>query len=227
MTRSPRAYKYFDILGMAFVACLLVSNIAAQKLFAFGSFTFTAGVLIFPLSYVFGDVLTEVYGYAKSRRVIWTGFACNLFLIAVLAVAVELPPARGWPLQEQFATVLGFVPRIVAASMLAYLIGEFANSFILAKMKIQTEGRHLWMRTIGSTVVGEGVDTIVFVTVAFAGVFPVDLLIRTAISGYLFKVAYEVAITPITYVFVTWLKRAEGVDHYDRDTNFNPFGTTG
>jgi uncharacterized integral membrane protein (TIGR00697 family) len=220
---EARQFKYLDLVGMAFVAVVLVSSVAASKLFAFGPFTFTAAILVFPLAYIFGDVLTEVYGYAQSRRVVWMGFGANAFMALTLAVAVALPPAAGWPLQEQFASVLGQVPRIVAASLLAYIAGEFANSYVLAKMKVRTKGRHLWMRTIGSTVVGEGIDTVVFVSVAFLGVLPTEVLVATMISAYLFKVAYEILATPLTYWVVGKLKAAEGVDVYDNNTNFNPF----
>jgi len=222
-TSSPNRFHYFDILGMAFVAVLLVSNIAAQKLFAFGPFTFTAGILVFPIAYIFGDVLTEVYGYARSRRVIWMGFAANAFMTVVLVIAVYLPPADGWPLQREFAAVLGFVPRIVVASMIGYCAGEFSNSYVLAKMKVRMGGKRLWMRTIGSTLVGEGVDTALFVFIAFYGVLPTNVIVATIISGYIFKVVYEIIITPFTYMIVGALKRREGVDFFDRRTNFNPF----
>lgn len=225
MTNSqPRQLlRYYDLVGIGFVAVLLVSNIAAQKLFALGPFTFTAGILVFPFAYIFGDILTEVYGYALARRVIWMGFLANLFLVAILQLAVRLPPAQGWPFQEQFAAVFSLVPRIVLASLTAYWLGEFSNSFVLAKLKVWMKGRHLWMRTIGSTIVGQGVDTLVFVLVAFAGILPWSVLSAAILSGYLFKVFYEAAITPLTYVIVSRLKQAEGIDHYDRTTNFNPF----
>lgn len=218
-----RPAKYFDLVAVTFVVALLVSNVAAQKLFAFGPFTFTAGILIFPISYIFGDILTEVYGYARARRVIWAGFGANLFMVLVIQAAIALPPAEGWPFQEQFEAVLGFVPRIVLASVLAYWAGEFSNSYVLAKMKIWAEGRHLWMRTIGSTVVGQGIDTAIFTLVAFVGVLPNAVIIRTIISGYIFKVVYEAVVTPVTYLIVGRLKRAEGIDVYDRDTDFTPF----
>lgn len=224
---SSSEFKYLDVIGMAFVAVLLVSNIAAQKLFACGPFTFTTGIIIFPVAYIFGDILTEVYGYARSRRVIWVGFVANLFMVVILAVAVWLPPADGWPFQDQFATTLGMVPRVVVASMVGYWAGEFSNSYVLARMKLWTEGRHLWMRTISSTVVGEGVDTFLFVVVAFAGVLPAGVLVSAGLAGYIFKVLYEIAITPVTYVVVGALKRLEGVDVFDRETNFNPFRLSG
>jgi uncharacterized integral membrane protein (TIGR00697 family) len=210
-------------IACLFVAVLMISNIAAQKLFALGPFTFSGGILLFPISYIFGDVLTEVYGYARSRQVIWAGLVCNLLMAAFLWIVVQLPPAQGWPLQEQFATVLYLVPRVVVASTIGYWAGEFANSFVLAKLKVLTSGRFLWVRTISSTAIGQGVDTVIFVLIAFAGIFPQDLLVRAIWSGYLFKVLYEAVATPITYVVVRFLKRAEGIDVYDRETNFTPF----
>ena len=215
--------KYFDLIGMAFVAVLLLSTIAAQKLFVLGPLVLPAGILLFPLAYIFGDVLTEVYGYARSRRIVWMGFAMSLLMVITFAIAVALPPAPGWPMQESFAAVLGFVPRIVFASLLAYLCGEFVNSYVLAKLKVRTSGRHLWFRTIASTLIGEAVDTSIFMTAAFWGVLPLPVLLSAMLSAYLVKVGYEIAATPITYQVVNALKRAEGIDHYDVGTNFNPF----
>lgn len=220
---SPRASALFVFIACLFVAVLMISNIAAQKLFALGPFTFSGGILLFPIGYIFGDVLTEVYGYARSRQVIWAGLVCNLLMAAFLWIVVQLPPAQGWPLQEQFATVLYLVPRVVVASTIGYWAGEFANSFVLAKLKVLTSGRFLWVRTISSTAIGQGVDTVLFVLIAFAGIFPQELLVRAIWSGYLFKVLYEAVATPITYVVVRFLKRAEGIDVYDRETNFTPF----
>jgi len=218
--REPRL---FDVIAMTFVASLLISNVAAQKLFAFGSATFTAGVIVFPITYIFGDVLTEVYGYERTRRVIWTGFACNIFLALVLWIAIALPPAKGWPLQEQFSRVLGLVPRIVAASITGYWIGEFSNSYIMARMKLATKGRWLPARTICSTIVGELLDSVAFVLIAFLFVFPAGLLAQTIFYGWAFKVLYEVIATPLTVLVVRWLKQYEGVDVYDTNTNFSPF----
>ena len=214
---------YYDLVGMAFVAIVLISSVTASKLIAIGPFTFTAGIIVFPIAYIFGDCLTEVYGYARARRIVWMGFAANLFMSFVITIAIALPPAQGWPFQEQFAAVLGQVPRIVAASLIAYICGEFSNSYVLAGMKVWTQGKHLWMRTIGSTIVGEGVDTAIFVLVAFWGVFPGTLLTTTIASAYIFKVLYEILATPLTYWAVRRLKAAEKVDHYDVKTNFNPF----
>jgi queuosine precursor transporter len=215
--------KYFDLIGMAFIAVMLTSTIAAQKLFVIGPLVLPAGILLFPLAYIFGDVLTEVYGYARSRRIVWMGFAMSLLMALVFALAVALPPAPGWPLQESFAAVLGMVPRVVFASLIAYLCGEFINAYVLAKLKVRTSGRHLWLRTISSTLIGEGVDTTIFMTLAFAGVLPTSVLLSATLSAYIVKVGYEIAATPLTYALVNALKRAEGVDHYDVGTNFNPF----
>jgi queuosine precursor transporter len=215
--------RFFDLIGMAFIAVLLISTIAAQKLFVLGPLVLPAGILLFPLAYIFGDVLTEVYGYARSRRVVWMGFAMSLLMAVVFALAVALPPAPGWPMQEPFAAVLGLVPRIVFASLIAYLCGEFVNAYVLARLKVRTSGRHLWMRTIGSTLLGEGIDTALFMTIAFVGVLPTSVLLSAMCSAYLVKVGYEIAATPITYALVNALKRAEGIDHYDVGTNFNPF----
>ncbi len=215
--------RYYDLVMAAFVAVLLISNILSTKITKLGPFSFDAGTLLFPLAYIFGDILTEVYGYARARRVIWVGFAAN-FLMSVLIIAVgKLPPAADWPFQEAYMNVLGLTPRIVIASLAAYWVGEFSNSFIMAKMKIWTKGKLLWLRTISSTVFGEGIDTVIFVLVAFMGILPQQLLLAVIISNYIFKVGVEILFTPITYLIVGGLKRAEGVDYYDRKTNFNPF----
>lgn len=222
-TKATQNPKYFDLVAVAFVATVLISTIAAQKLFAFGPFTLTAGIIVFPFAYIFGDILTEVYGYARTRRVVWAGFASNAAMSLVLAVSVALPPANGWPFQDAFASVLGQVPRIVFAALVAYLVGEFLNSYVLAKLKVATKGRRLWLRTISSTIVGQAADTTVFVLIAFVGILPGEVLIATIISGYAFKVCYEILATPLTYMIVGYLKRAEGIDYYDRSTDFNPF----
>lgn len=220
---TPPALRYYDLIGMAFIAVLLISNIAAQKLFVLGPLVLPAGTLLFPIAYIFGDVLTEVYGYDRSRRIVWMGFAASLLMAVVFSIAVALPPAPGWPMQEPYALVLGLVPRLVLASLVAYLCGEFLNSYVLAKLKVRMQGRHLWIRTIGSTLLGEGADTAIFMTIAFAGILPTPVLLSAIVSAYLVKVAYEIAATPLTYVIVRALKRAEGIDHYDVGTNFNPF----
>jgi queuosine precursor transporter len=182
----------------------------------------TAGIVIFPISYVIGDVLTEVWGYAAARRVIWLGFACNALMVAAIWLGGQLPPAPFWTGDAAYAEILGQTPRIVAASFVAYLIGEFANSFVLAKLKITTRGRWLWLRTIGSTIVGQALDTGVFVSLAFAGTVPPGVLAQIIAGQWLFKVLYEAAATPLTYAVVAWLKAREGIDTYDHETDFNP-----
>ncbi len=219
----PRGSKYFAVVASLFVACLLISNIAAQKLIPIGPFIFTGGILLFPVTYIAGDVLTEIWGYARTRQVIWTGFVASGFMALFMQIIVMLPPAPGWENQDAFASVFHLVPRIVLGSIVGYWVGEFANSFVMAKMKIYTKGKHLWARTIGSTVVGQLLDTIVFVAIALTGVYPTPVLITAVWSGYLFKVLYEAAATPLTYAVVGWLKRAEGIDVYDHRTNFTPF----
>jgi queuosine precursor transporter len=221
----PRVYRYTDLIAAAFVGVLIISNLASTKILALGPFTFDGGTILFPLAYVFGDVLTEVYGYRRSRRVIWTGFFWLVVTAGVLAIVDALPPAGGWDLQDSFHAILGQAPRIVAASLIAYFCGEFANSFVLAKLKIATEGRWLWTRTIGSTLVGEALDTAIFLSIAFLGVLPNELLLTVFVSNYVFKVGTEVVLTPVTYQVVRFLKRAESEDYYDRGTNFSPFAT--
>jgi len=206
-----------------FVAVLLISNVASAKIVKLGPLTFDGGTLLFPISYIFGDILTEVYGYRRSRRVIWVGFFCAALMALTFAVVGWLSPAEGWNNQSAYDAILGTTPRIVLASLTAYWAGEFSNSYTLARMKVLTRGRWLWMRTIGSTLVGEGVDTLLFVTIAFAGVLPTSLLIAVGLSNYVFKVGIEVLMTPLTYQVVSFLKRTESEDVYDRDTNFNPF----
>ena len=214
---------YFDIIMALFVAVLIISNIAATKMLKLGPFTFDGGTILFPLSYIFGDILTEVYGYKRARRVIWTGFFCTFLMAAILMIVGKLTPAADWPFQDAYMAILGMTPRIVLASLIAYFAGSFSNSFSLAKIKIATKGKWLWLRTIGSTIVGEGIDTILFILIAFWGVLPASLLLTVIISNYIFKVGVEVIITPLTYKVVGFLKRREGVDVYDVNTNFNPF----
>ncbi len=212
----------FLVFAGLFVTCLLTANVIATKLIAVGGLVLPAGVVIFPISYIVGDVLTEVYGYAAARRVIWLGFACNALMVAAIWVAGELPPAPLWRGQTAYAEVFAQTPRILVASFLAYLAGEFANSAVLAKMKIATRGRWLWTRTVGSTIVGQGLDSLLFVTLAFAGLVPVAALTGIVLAQWVAKVAYEAAATPLTYLVVGWLKARERVDVYDRDTDFNP-----
>jgi uncharacterized integral membrane protein (TIGR00697 family) len=222
MTR--RTYKYYDLVMAMFVTILLCSNvIGAAKVATVWGFTFGAGVLFFPISYIFGDILTEVYGYARARKVVWAGFGAIIFASFMSWVIVALPPAAGWSDQSSYVAVFGQTPRIVFASLAAFFVGEFANSYVLAKMKIFTEGKYLWTRTIGSTIVGEGVDSIVFYPVAFLGVWNTQLVIQVMITNYIIKVVWETLVTPVTYKVVNFLKRAENEDYYDRDTNFTPF----
>ncbi|MGC8782875.1 MAG: queuosine precursor transporter [Armatimonadota bacterium] len=205
---------------------LLLSNIVAVKpvrLFNFLHLDLDGGTLLFPISYIFGDVLVEVYGYARSRRVIWMGFGFNLLAALLLWVIVMLPPSPEWQMQSAFAMILGQTPRIVAGSLIAFWCGEFVNSYVMAKLKIFTGGQFLWTRTISSTVVGQAVDTILFQTIAFAGVWDTGLLLRVILWNYTAKVLYEALATPITYAVVGFLKKAEQEDYYDYDTNFNPF----
>jgi uncharacterized integral membrane protein (TIGR00697 family) len=217
------AYKHLGLITASLVAVLLISNIASTKIIQLGLFALDGGTFLFPLTYIFGDVLTEVYGYRVSRRVIYIGFFWLLVAALTFQVLVAIPPAPDWTLQESFAAILGQTPRLLLASLAGYWAGEFTNSYVLARMKVASGGRHLWARTIGSTLVGQAVDTSVFLTVAFLGVLPNDLLLTIAASNYVFKVGIEVLFTPITVRVVRWLKQEEGVDVYDTDTDFNPF----
>ena len=217
-------YKYYDLVMAAFVTVLLCSSvIGAPKVSKVWGFTFGTGVLFFPISYVFNDVLTEVYGYARARKVVWAGFGAIIFASFMSWAVVALPAAPGWNDQQAYVTVFGQTPRIVFASLAAFFVGEFTNSYVLAKMKLKTNGRYLWMRTIGSTIVGEGVDSIIFYPAAFWGVWSSDLLLTVMISNYVIKVAWETIVTPVTYLVVGFLKRAEHEDYFDRDTDFTPF----
>ncbi|MGQ9554342.1 MAG: queuosine precursor transporter [Anaerolineae bacterium] len=222
-TQKERAYRAYDLVMALFVSVLLISNIASSKIVRFGPFTFDGGTLLFPISYIFGDILTEVYGYRQSRRVIWAGFLAAALMAVTLAVVGWLPAAPGWENQAAYLAILGQTPRIVAGSLIAYFAGEFSNSYTLAKLKLLTRGRYLWLRTIGSTLVGEGVDTILFVTIAFAGALPTSLLLSVILSNYVFKSGFEALATPATYRMVNYLKRLEHEDYFDWHTNFNPF----
>ena len=205
-----------------FITCLLTANVTASKLIVVGHLTLTAGIVIFPVSYILGDVLTEVWGYAVARKVIWLGFACNLIMVAAIWVGGALPPAPFWTGQAAYEEILGQTPRILGASFVAYLIGEFANAYVLARLKIVTAGRWLWVRTIGSTIVGEGLDSLVFVGLAFAGTIKAGTLVEIFVNQWLVKVVYEAVATPLTYVAVGWLKSRERIDTYDLGTDFNP-----
>jgi hypothetical protein len=226
-----RNLRYFDLVLAAFVVILLLSNVlgagkrAVVELPLIGEWPFGAGILFFPLSYVIGDILTEVYGYSRARRCIWVGFCALIFMAVMSAVVVALPPAPGWEGQAAYETVFGQVPRIVLASMIAFWAGEFANSYVLARMKVWTEGRHLWTRTIGSTVVGQGIDSLIFYPLAFYGApgWPVEALLAVMLSQFVLKVAWEALLTPFTYWVVNTLKRREEIDVYDETTDFSPF----
>ena len=228
---QQRTYRYYDFVMVAFVVVLVCSNligpakIAQLDLPLIGTLTFGAGVLFFPISYVFGDVLTEVYGFARSRRVIWTGFAALAFASAMAWIIVALPPAPFWHNQHAYEVAFGSAWRISLAGLIAFACGEFVNSMVLAKMKVWTEGKWLWMRTIGSTVVGEGVDSLLFYPLAFygSGIIPDDKLPLVMFAQFLAKTGVEVVLTPVTYRVVAFLKHAEREDYYDRDTDFNPF----
>ncbi|HEY7210264.1 MAG TPA: queuosine precursor transporter [Bryobacteraceae bacterium] len=224
--QSSREFKYLDALIALFVTILLVSNIIAPKFFAIGSLRISAAQMFFPITYIFGDVFTEVYGYNASRRAIWYGFFAAFILVALTYVAVIIPPAPEFKDQQAFETIFRPVGRFVFASLLAYWCGEFANSFTLAKLKLVTKGRFLWTRTIGSTVVGQAVDSTVVMFAAFYGTRSTGIIWQLILSGYLSKVVYETVMTPITYAVVNFLKRAEGVDTFDYDTNFNPFAAS-
>ncbi|MAU13250.1 MAG: transporter [Anaerolineaceae bacterium] len=227
-------YRYYDIVMAIFVTVLLLSNLlSSAKIIDTGivlgplAFIFDAGTLIFPISYIFGDVLTEVYGYKRSRRVIWMGFIAMAIMVAFVWLAGALPGESEWlgyAGDDAYNAILGGIPGLAIASLIAYFAGEFSNSFVLAKMKIATKGRWLWSRTIGSTLVGQGVDTVIFFVIATAlGVFPPEIMVSLIAFNYVFKVAIEVVLTPVTIQVVNWLKRAENEDYYDTDTKFNPF----
>ncbi len=217
-------FKYYDILMATFVCVLLCSNlIGASKVATVGGFTFGAGVLFFPISYIFGDVLTEVYGYARARKVVWAGFGAIIFASFMSWFILQLPPAAGWGHQAAFETVFSSTPRLVLGSLIAFFFGEFCNSYVLAKMKIITAGKMLWTRTVGSTIAGELVDSIIFYPIAFYGIWPNELLIKVMISNYCIKVLWEIVNTPITYAIVNYLKKVEQEDYFDTKTNFTPF----
>ena len=212
----------FITCAALFVTCLLTANTIATKLITVGGVVLTAGIVIFPLSYVLGDVLTEVWGYTVARRVIWLGFACNALMVIAIWVGGEIPAAPFWKGQGAYEEILGQTPRILGASLAGYLAGEFANAFVLAKLKILTRGRWIWTRTIGSTLVGQACDTVIFVTLAFAGTVPTRALAAIVVAQWAVKVAYEAAATPLTYAAVAYLKASEGADAYDYATDFNP-----
>jgi queuosine precursor transporter len=224
LLRSDTRYKYLDTFITLFVVILLVSNIVAAKFFAIGSLRISCAQMLFPITYIFGDIFTEVYGYSASRRAIWYGFFAEFILVAITYLAVIIPPAPEFTMQVAYSTVFKPVGRIVAASLIAYWCGEFANSFTLAKLKLLTNGKYLWTRTIGSTVIGQAVDTAIVVSIIFYNE-PLKVIGNLILSAYLIKVIYETLMTPVTYAVVNALKRAENADYFDRRTNFNPFAT--
>jgi uncharacterized integral membrane protein (TIGR00697 family) len=220
---KTRGAKYFDIILASFVAALLISNIGAVKLIQFGSIITDGGAILFPLTYIFGDVLTEVYGYAYARRAVWTGFAVMVVASLIFIVVDIAPPAAEWHNQQAFSSILGFVPRIVLASLAAFLFGQFMNAFVLAKLKIRTKGDRLWLRLIGSTIVGELFDTIIFALIAFSGILSAWSMFKFIILGWVFKTCVEIVMLPITYRVIAYLKQSEHRDKYDDKTNFTPF----
>lgn len=228
---EKRSFRWFPLVTAVFVTTLIISNVIAVKLVRVFGLVLPAAVILFPVAYIFGDILTEVYGYARARQVIWIGFFCNLLAVVAIWIGGLLPAAPFWSAgsfdspqgaQQAYQAILGFTPRLLVASFVAYLAGEFLNSFVLAKLKVRTEGRLLWLRTIASTLVGQGVDSAVFISTAYWGIFPPAELGSAILSQWSFKVTYEALATPFTYWVVNALKRAEGLDYYDRDTNFNP-----
>jgi uncharacterized integral membrane protein (TIGR00697 family) len=238
MQTPPRQYRYYDLLMTAFVTVLLCSNLIGTAKVGYISFPFTlpllgdnlsfgAGNLFFPLGYIFGDVLTEVYGYARARKVIWAGFGAMVFATVMAWVIVHLPPSPDEPfntqLQPAIEILFGNTWRIVVGSIVAFWVGDFVNSYVMAKLKVLTQGRKLWMRTIGSTVLGQGIDSILFYPIAFAGIWTFDTLLAVIVFNWAFKVTVEIVMTPVTYAVVNWLKKAEGEDFYDQATNFTPF----
>lgn len=218
-----KQYKYYSIITGIFCASLVISNILDTKIFQLGSSAFPSGIILFPIVYVFGDILTEVYGYAQSRKVIWSGFFSLAILVLSLQVANILPPASFWNHQSEFETLLGKIPRIVVASLIAYFAGEFSNSFILAKMKIRQKGKSMAVRFATSTFVGQAIDTAFFIIIAFAGTMATKNMLNLFISAWLFKVSWELIALPISVPLVKWLKVRENEDYYDKDTNFTPF----
>ncbi|HEX4273823.1 MAG TPA: queuosine precursor transporter [Bryobacteraceae bacterium] len=221
-SHATKRYRYLDLLINIFVVVLIVSNLIAPKLVPMGKLRFSAAQLLFPLTYIFGDIFTEVYGYSASRKAIWIGFMASIIMTMFGLFAIWLPAAPEFKDQLAYETIFGVVPRNVAASLLAYWAGEFANSLTVARMKVWTEGKYLWTRTVGSTIVGQAVDTTIVIVIIFWGQ-PLNVMANLIFSGYVFKVTYEVLATPLTYLVVNSLKRAEGVNYFDRSTNFNPF----
>ncbi len=225
MNKENTVSKLFMYIGIIYVACLLLSNLVAGKMWAVSeNITLPAAVVLFPITYIFGDIFTEVYGFKKARGVIWMGFACSFFAVLVYLVTIKLPHPGFWENQEAYEIVLGTTPRVALASFTGYLFGEFSNSMILSKLKVATKGKKLWVRTIGSTLVGEGFDSIIFVTISFLGTMETSTVLQMILFQYLFKVAYEIVLTPVTYWVVGWIKNKEGIDTYDVDVKYNVIG---
>ncbi len=222
-TEPGRITPLLFAVSTLFIACLIAANLIAVKLVSIAGLVLPAAVVIFPITYIFGDILTEVYGFKRARLVIWTGFAANLVVVAAIALAQALPPASFWKGQAAYVEILGQTPRILAGSFAAYLVGEFLNSMVLSRLKLATKGRFLWTRTIGSTLVGQAADSAIFITIAFAGTIPHGELLALIATQWLFKVAYEIAATPLTYLIVGFLKRRERIDTYDYAVSLNPF----
>lgn len=218
-----REPKYYDVFATFFVVILIISEITSTKLVQFGGIRTAGAIILFPIAYIFSDILTEVYGYARARRVMWIGFGALLLMSAVLIAVGKLPAASSWHNQAAYDTILGFVPRISLASIIAYWFGGFANDFVLAKMKLKTQGKYLWTRTIGSTIVGQAIDSFLFIGIAYYGRIPMNIILQIALTQYLLKVVYETLATPVTYFVINTLKRKEGIDVFDYNTDFNPF----
>jgi len=218
-----KAFRYLPIIAMLYITCLLISNISAFKIVSVGMLAFPAGLIVFPLSYIFDDILTEVYGYAHSRRIIWTGMLCNFLFFVVGKITVMMPPATFWPYQHEYMIVLSAVPRLILASLVSYFCGEFLNSYLLAKLKVATQGKKYWLRLIVSSGLGQALDSVLFCSIAFIWVVPLHDLIDMIASQYAIKFTYEILVIPITYAITKRLKSVEQVDHYDYHTHFNPF----
>ena len=222
MKENKTASQTFLVIAVVYVTCLLLSNLIAGKMWAVtNSVTLPAAVILFPITYIFGDIFTEVYGFKKARTVIWLGFGCSFFAVAVYLITIALPHPGFWESQDAYATVLGTTPRVAAASFIGYLFGEFSNSVVLSRLKVATRGKRLWIRTILSTLVGEGLDSVIFVTISFLGTMDNSTVMHMILYQYLFKVGYEVLFTPITYAVVNWLKKIEAVDVYDYDVKYH------
>lgn len=223
---NTQVSKMYMVIGIIFVSCLLLSNLIAGKMWAVtSSITLPAAVILFPITYIVGDVLTEVYGFKKARTVIWLGFALSFFAVIIYLITIKLPHPGFWESQEAYETVMGTTPRVALASFAGYLFGEFSNSIILSKLKVVTKGKNLWIRTILSTVVGEGFDSVIFITISFLGTMDLKVVLQMILFQYLFKVGYEVIFTPLTYLVVNFIKKKEGVDTYDNDVKYNVLGT--